>query len=168
MRNLWWSFALSCQQTLECLLKKIHWETLLLGTVRKLRCQKKQKKPLWRRCTISNGSHFFPPGISTIGAITVRIAITACERYNSTNNSAIPPSVQAVHPTVFQPSLLFDNGHKQHHHSRRSLPPPKKRVPAWFSPHLNNGGGDGPVEFIVSKSKEDIYLYIYLLVFYFF
>lgn len=50
----------------------------------------------------------FPLGLSTIGAITVRIAITDCEFYNSTNNSAIPPSIQAVHPTVFQLSC-FNN-----------------------------------------------------------
>lgn len=50
----------------------------------------------------------FPLGLSTIGAITVRIAITDCELYNSTNNSAIPPSIQAVHPTVFQLSC-FNN-----------------------------------------------------------
>lgn len=46
--------------------------------------------------------------LSTIWAITVRIAITASELYNGTNNSAILPSIQAVHPAVFQLSC-FNN-----------------------------------------------------------
>lgn len=100
--------------------------------------KKNPKKLRWWRYTISNGSHFPPPGLSTIRAITVRIAITACKRCNSTNNSAIPPSVQAVHPTVFQPSLLFDNGHKQ----APSLPRKRKRTRGWFCLFLIDGGGE--------------------------
>lgn len=42
----------------------------------------------------------FPLSLSTIWAITVRIAITAYELYNSTDNS-VSQSIQAVHPTVF-------------------------------------------------------------------
>lgn len=43
----------------------------------------------------------FPLSLSTIWAITVRIAITAYELYNSTDSSVSQFSIQAVHPNVF-------------------------------------------------------------------
>ncbi len=50
----------------------------------------------------------FTLNLSTIWAITVAIAITDYELYNSIDNSATLPSVQAVHPTVF-PLPRFSN-----------------------------------------------------------
>lgn len=46
--------------------------------------------------------HFFPPAITIIWAITVTIAITDYEFDDSTHNSALQPSIQGVHPIVFQ------------------------------------------------------------------
>jgi len=71
---------------------------------------------LW--CPIANAGHVYPPTPSTIWAVSVRIAITGYEFFDSGDNSAPPPPLQAVHPTAFQlPG--FQHQSKRRH---RSLP----------------------------------------------
>lgn len=91
--------------------------------------------------------------LSTIWAITVRIAVTDYELYNSTDNSAVQPSIQAVHPTAF---------HLPHFNNRLNsaitqfLPPPKTDTSMiYFAFSRQRRWSDSAV--IVSKSSKAFY-----------
>lgn len=84
----------------------------------------------------------FALALSTIWAITVRIAITDYELYNSNDNSATLPSIQAVHPTVFQ-LPRFNN---RLNSAITQFHPPQKWTFVWFTLCLVDSGDDLTVE----------------------
>lgn len=107
-----------------------------------------RQKLLWHAVAINTGwwsemynikrRSFLLSTISTIWAITVTIAITDYELYNSTNNSDTQSSIQAVHPIEFQ-LPRFNN---RLNSAIAQFYSPKKQTLWWLLLHLVDKGDD--------------------------